>query len=161
MVCKLDNHRNIVEVEAAVKDGTMTINEAALELDCTYQEAWRHFKECLNVPIEQIEFEGYLNILRQLVVKMNGRVNDLELTPTNPASVKMVTALVKEIRGLISKLAELEGRMSRSPMLQLTQVNVKFNRLTSFMFNELCDECKLKLSSQLNQMELPKLEDYR
>lgn len=161
MTCKLDNHLDIVGVETSVNGGVMTITEAARELDCSYQEAWRHFKDCVKAPVEQIEHEGYLTILRELVMKMKSRFDDLDLTPTNPASVKMVTTLVKEIRGLVNNLAELEGRMSRSPLLQLTQINVKYNQLTSFMFSSLCTECKLKLVNQLENAEQIKLEDYR
>lgn len=161
MTCKLDNHPDILDVETSVKGGVMTITQAARELDCSYQEAWRHFKECLQVPVEQIEFEGYLAILRELVIKMKKRVDSLALTPTNPSSIKMLTSLVKEIRGLVGNLAELEGRLSRSPILQLTQINVKFQKLTSFMFSTLCNECKLKLTNQLEDMEKVKLEDYR
>ena len=161
MTCKLDNHPDIVDVETSVKGGVMTITEAARELDCSYQEAWRHFKECVKAPVEQIEYEGYMTILRELVMKMKNRVDSLTLTPTNPSSVKMLTSLVKEIRGLVGNLAELEGRLSRSPMLQLTQINVRYNKLTAFMFSTLCTECKLKLANQLEQTETIKLEDYR
>lgn len=159
MVCSLDNHKDISAVEDAVKAGTMTIQEASIELDASYQETWRHFKDCVQVPVEQIEFEGYLAIMRELVLKLKNRVDELDTTPTNLSSVKMVTALVQQIRGLISNLAELEGRLQRSPMLKLTQINVKYNQLTSFMFSELCEICKLKLSTRLE--ELPQLEDYR
>ena len=161
MTCKLDNHPGIVDVETSVKEGTMTITEAARELDCSYQEAWKHFKECLEVPVEQIEFDGYLAILRELVIKLKTRVDSLDLTPTNPSSVKMITALVHQLRGLVGNLAELEGRLSRSPMLQLTQINIKYNKLTAFMFSNLCDDCKLKLADQLEHMEKIELEDYR
>lgn len=161
MVCKLDNHPKIAEVERSVKEGVMTITEAARELDSTYQETWKHFKECVKAPVENLEFEGYLAIMRELILKMKTRVDSLESTPTNAVSVKMLTSLVREIRGLVGNLAELEGRFQRSPLLQLTQINVKFEKLTAFMFTSLCDDCKLKLASQLEQMEPLKLEDHR
>ena len=161
MTCKLCKHPRISEVEGLVRAGKLDIRAASRELDASYQETWKHFKECATAPEDEKEFEEYLDIMRNLVVRLNERVKDLEDTPTSLVSVKMLTSLVKEIRGLIRDLGALEGRLRSSPLVQLTNITVKYEKLTSIMFSSLCDTCRLKLAKQLEVMEPIKLEDYR
>ena len=162
MTCSLCNNTNIGDIERLVHSNEMSMNEAAHELDCTYQDAWKHFNKCL-VPVENSEqFEMYLGMMRDIVLKLNTRVESLEKVPTDLISVKMITSLTKELRGMIRDLGSLEGRIQSSPLIQLNQVTIKYSKLTSLMFSALCPECQLKLADGLDKIEqAPDLENYR
>ena len=151
--CPICSHPKRAEVEAAVKSGELTITKAAKMFGADYTTTWRHFKECLKEPIENREFEDNLMILREIICRLNDRVQDLEDLPTDLISVRMLTNLTKELRNGIKDLAELEGQFRASPLIQLNQITIQYEHLTSFLFTQLCPECKLKLSSHLTNLE--------
>ena len=124
-----------------------------MKLDEDYQSTWRHFKYCLKEPVEDEDFENLLKILQKLIIRLDQRVDELEGTPTNLISVKMVTTLARELRGCIGALAELEGKIKVSPLIQLTSVTMKLEKITSFMFAELCDNCKEKFITYADELE--------
>ena len=159
MTCKVCNHSRIGEIEGLIRADKLTIQDASRELGCSYQEAWKHFNKCLTAPGDADEFEGHLLLLKELVRKLKARVDDLDETPTTIVSVKMLTSLVKELRGLIRDLGALEGRLQSGALIQLTSITVKYEKLASVMFSNLCDECRSGLIVELEQLE--KLDDPR
>lgn len=161
VTCKVCKHPRVAEIEALVRANKLTIQDASRELGCSYQEAWAHFNRCLAEPANADQFAQDLILLRELVFKLNDRVNDLEDTPTTKISVNMLTSLTREIRGLIRDLGALEGRLQSGTLIQLNQVNVKFEKLTSIMFSSLCDKCRGSLISELEKLEKIDLEQMR
>jgi len=153
MTCKVCKHPRVAEIEGLVRAGKLTIQDASRELDCSYQEAWGHFNRCLKEPGNVDEFEEHLVLLRELVIKLKRRVDDLDDTPTTVISVKMLTSLVKELRGLVRDLGALEGRLQSGALIQLTSVTVKYEKLASVMFSNLCDDCRTNLIEELEQLE--------
>ena len=134
-------------------NGKTTMEEAAREVGEPLSDVRRHFVECIKQD-DDSEFDEYMHIMKDLVISMNLRVAELEGLPTNLPNVKMVTGLVREIRGLIKDLAELEGRLQRSPMIQYNMVTMQYESLTKFLFEHLCDECKLSVGKQLAAADL-------
>jgi len=161
MVCKLCKHPRIGEIEGLVKAGRLDIADASRELDAHYQETWKHFNECIKPPTEEKEFQEYLSILRELVMKLKHRIDDIEDVPTNLLSVKMLTSLIKELRGVVRDLGTLEGRLQSGTLIQLTNITVRYEKLTSLMFSNLCDNCRMSLIQELEKLETPSLQDMR
>ncbi len=153
MVCKICENPKIEDVEISVKSGRITIKEAAMELGADYQSTWSHFKHCLKEPVEDKDFEDLLKILQKLIFRLDRRVDELEEAPTNLVSVKMLTALASSLRGCIKDLAELEGKIRTSPLIHLTNVTMKLDKITSFLFSELCDACKEKFIIYVEELE--------
>ena len=161
MPCKLCRHERINEIESLVRASKLTMPDAARELSCTYQEVWKHFNNCLKAPGNEEEFEKYLKILRELVDRLNTRVEDIEGTPTNLITVRMLTSLTKEMRGVIRDLGALEGRLQTGTLIQLTNVTIKYEKLTNILFSSLCDKCRGNLITELEAMEPINLEAMR
>ena len=153
MVCKICENPKIEDVEIAVKAGRITIQQAATQLGEDYQSTWQHFKHCLKEPVMDKDFEGLLKILQKLIFRLDKQVDDLEESPTNLVSVKMITSLASALRGCIKDLAELEGKIRTSPLISLTNITMKLDKLTSFMFSELCDNCKEKFIAYVEDLE--------
>ncbi len=153
MACKICENPKIEDVEIAVKAGRITIQQAAMELGEDYQSTWRHFKYCLKEPVEDKEFEELLGILQKLVFRLDKRVDDLDETPTSLVTVKMLTSLASALRGCIKDLAELEGKIRASPLISLSNITMKLDKITSFMFAELCDPCKEKFINYVENIE--------
>lgn len=153
MTCKLCRHPRIAEIEALHRAGKITIEDASRELSASYQETWAHFNRCLAPLADEDAFEVYLNLMRELVNKLKDRVDDLDETPTTIVSVKMLTALVKELRGLIRDLGALEGRIQSGAIIQLNQVSDKYQKLTGIMFSGLCESCRAQMIAELERLE--------
>jgi len=138
-------HPRIKEVEEKVKSNQMGLREAAIELNVSYQAIWNHFKESGRLPSEDEEFEYYLYILKELIEDIKKRLDEIDTRPTDLVTSRILSLLSKEIRGSIRDLAELLGRVQTGIIIQFNQLNVRYNKLSSFMMASCCPDCKKKL----------------
>ena len=139
--------------------GKITLEDISRDSGMSYQMVWRHFHEHVEVSVQNGQIvlkqikpeENYIEVLHNLMDDLRRMVKDLQDEPTNQATVKMKTQLISEIRGLIRDLCTLEGTLRRGPLIQLNQLNIQFEYLTSYLAMNLCEHCKKKVAEFLVQ----------
>jgi len=97
--------------------------------------------------------DWYLNKLASMIKQLDGWLK-LSLTrdPTND-TIKTGILIVKETRGVLSQMAELQGRVDRgrSVNIQIENMNVRYQQLTNLLLQGMCDQCRGKLIELLDQ----------
>jgi len=126
--------------------GRLNTDEAAQLLGVSRDKVQKHLRECLKTETLGIE---YVSTLKELVDKLKAMVDDLEGRGTNPMTVKMVTSLVHELRGLVRDVATLEGRLQVAPLIQINQLNLKLEKIQSFVLQKLPEEYQKLLLTHL------------
>jgi len=89
--------------------------------------------------------EDYTKSLHKMFVQLKLKCNELLSMPTTLANVRMMTACIREARELCKDIAMLQGRLQSMTVIQLTQLNVQFERLTQFLVSEVCERCQKKV----------------
>ena len=159
--CPVCSHPRGPEVLRKVFEGQLTLRDAARELGVSYPYIWRcynyHFKvrasdkgvDLIPRDDEEIEEIEYAEELKQLIHKLKRKVNEVL---DDPSIRDRPTAWIRQFRGVIRDLAELEGRLQKAPLIQLTQYNIRFEQLTAFLMKDLCDNCKRKAIKFLEEL---------
>ena len=144
--CAVCQHSKGASVISEIALGRLTTDEAAKLLGVSRDKVQRHLRECLNTETLGIE---YVLTLKELVEKLKTMTEDLEGRGTNPLTVKMMTSLVHEIRGLVRDVATLEGRLQVAPLIQINQLNLKLEKIQSFVLQKLPNKYQKLLLEQL------------
>jgi len=140
--------------------GKRTVENIARDAGVSYQVAWKHFREHVQVNIENgqivlqklAEEENYVEVLKNLMTDLRTMVTDLKEEPTNQSTVRMKTELIREIRGLIRDMCTLEGTISKGPLIQLNQLTIQFEYLMSYLATDLCGSCRQKIMDHLEKI---------
>jgi len=151
--CKVCSHKENWSVTNAFLRGEIDMYEAARRLDTSYDVFWHHIKKCLKKESEQIEGKGYSEILDDLFKKLTIRCNELLALPVNPSNERMLRLSVQSIMDVMSRISQLKGLVSQ-PFLQLNQLTVQFNKITSFLVTELCPRCKSKVIKFVEEVKV-------
>jgi len=155
MSCRVCENPQCKDIINEIASGNISLNDAAKKLNVTYNELVLHIKEHLNALPKPEIGNDEIDIgkaLREMLRLLKARVFvflDTEVTPDNE---RMLTSLVKETRGLVMNIAELEGKLSNQPIIELKTVKMQFNDLTGFLITELCLVCRAKIQQKLEQM---------
>jgi hypothetical protein len=62
--------------------------------------------------------------------------------------------LAREVRLTLESLAEFQGRLNRGggdTTIKLTQINIKYMKLTQALMTEVCEECRPKIIEILDE----------
>lgn len=129
--------------------------DVATELDCTYEQVMAHINGGHEL---QVDDQGRLQSSDVLLKRLSDNLNTLQdwadfVTSTVSGSadldnnkIRMLTTLVKEIRGGIGDIAELQGRKGPGDAIMQVQVlNARVVDLTNTIIDVCCDDCKLKI----------------
>ena len=151
--CPIHNSPKGPEVLRRVFEGVLDLRAAARELDVSYPLMWRcynyHYKmkaSAKGVSLELKESEEMEEVeftedLKGIIQKLKHKVDEVL---SDPSVRDRPTAWIHQFRGCIRDLAELEGKLQRAPLIQLTQLNVQFEHLTTFLIRDLCEDCREK-----------------
>lgn len=157
MPCKICEDPEGQRLIEAIAEGKISITDAAKKLGVTFADFEIHIKNHMEekpLPRPRLE-EGEIDIgrtLRETLRLLKARVSVFMQTEVTPENERMLTALVKEVRGLVMNIAELEGKLSGQPLIELKTIKMQFNDLTGFMITELCPVCKAKIQNRLEEM---------
>jgi len=133
--------------------GKRTLTEAARELSVSVDLVRHHLKECMKRVKEperqQREERDYPILLNDLLMKLREKIYEIYEMRTTPTNIRMLTLALSEARKLCTDIATLEGRLQQSFVVQFNQLNIQFEKLTSFMITSLCRECREKVQAYL------------
>lgn len=90
---------------------------------------------------EELEEVEFTDDLKEIIQKLKRKVHEVL---GDPSARDRPTAWIHQLRGCIRDLAELEGKLQKAPLIQLTQLNVQFEHLTTFLIRDLCENCREK-----------------
>lgn len=158
--CPVHTHPKGPVVLRKVFDGQMDLRDAARELDISYPMVWRCYNYHYKIEagsgstsislkeeadLSEAEFtEDLKEIIRSLKEKVHAVLED-------SSAKDRPTAWIHQFRGAIRDLAELEGKLQKAPLIQLTQLNIQFEKLTTFIISQLCPECQKKVMQYLEE----------
>jgi len=75
----------------------------------------------------------------------------VEMNPS-PENIKLGLAVVKETRGTLDQLAEMQGRKDsgRNVNVQIENMNMRYQQLTNVILQEVCGECRNRIIKSLD-----------
>ena len=132
--CAVCHHPKGPTVVSDIALGRLNTEEAAKILGVSKEQVQKHLRECLKAETLGLE---YVDTLKELVTKLKKMIDDVEGKGVNPLTVKMMTSLVHEVRGLVRDVATLEGRLQVAPLIQINQLNLKLEKIQSFVLQKL------------------------
>jgi len=139
--------------------GQLDVVMASRLLKTTVDAIRYHLKTCMK-KVEEPEREpitdDYAKELHKLFKKLRRKVDDIVIMPISPSNIKMLTETVKEIRNLCTDIATLQGRLQSTTIIQLTQLNLQFEKMTQFFLTQACPECRKKMIQFLESITVKK-----
>jgi len=145
--------------------GNLTYVEAAKELRLPTSTVWHCFSEHWSVEAEgekvtlrllqQAETtEDFVTLLRKSIKKFILRLETAMEMPVTSYNEGAITKLSAELRALMRDILEFEGKLKSTPLIQLNVLQVQLQKLTSFLFSELCEGDRQKLLKILPELAL-------
>jgi hypothetical protein len=92
-----------------------------------------------------------LKLLKMLEDWLQYQILDGGLDKTK---VELGIKLAREVRLTLESLAEFQGRLNRGggdTTIKLTQINIKYMKLTQALMTEVCEECRPKIIEILDE----------
>lgn len=159
--CVVCSHPQGEEITDALAAGTLTVHDAANMLGTDFDTVWTHFQKHLRVPKktdvptsipgETISVDEMISTLTYLLGRLRARV-DLYLSGSAIGENDRTAAqLVRELRGLTTDIALLQGKLSNLPLQKIDDLTKSIESINSFMATELCDSCKLRLAEKIGE----------
>ena len=158
MSCKICETVLGRELTGKVLDADITISEAARKLGVPYKVFEEHLKEHMDralprpIVTEKAEDIDLGKTLREVLLMLKSRAQVFVETDVTPENERMLSMLVKELRGISMNIAELEGKLMNMPLVELKSIKMQFNDLTGFMITDMCPVCKAKIQQKLDDM---------
>ena len=156
--CPICNHTENIHVTNEILRGVMTIGEAAIFFEVDRELMEIHVKEHIRVlptdggalvAIERQEMDS-IGMLQELIFKLK-ELFDKYSKGDDVTTVRALTTLVKELRGCIRIMEELTGKLQTGPMITLHLQQITINKVQSFLMEEVCDDCRLKVVEHLGK----------
>ena len=94
----------------------------------------------------------YLQKLATLMKQLDDWMKyTVEMNPSME-NIKLGLAVVKETRGTLDQLAEMQGRKDsgRNVNVQIENMNVRYQQLTNIILKEVCGECRNRIIKSLD-----------
>jgi len=163
--CPICNHDDNISVTNDILKGVMTISQAATYFSVRRDVMEIHVKEHIRVlptnsgqlvAVERTEMDS-IGLLQELIFKLKD-LFDKYAKVDDDTSVSAITRLVKELRGCIRIMEELNGKLQTGPMITLHLQQIVINKVQSFLMEEVCPDCRLKVVEYLGkELELSKM----
>lgn len=106
----------------------------------------------------------YLQKLATLMKQLDAWMKyTIEMNPS-PENIKLGLQVIKETRGTLSDLAEMQGRKDsgRNVNVQIENMNVRYQQLTNIILQEVCGDCRNRIIKSLDAqmiVSLPETKD--
>lgn len=148
------------ELSEAVVAGKLTVYELSRAMGIGYDVAWKHIREHLTSTAvgspaaesslsTEMSTEEMIQTLSYVVSRLRSKVDVYLATAGNAENDRTAASLIKELRGLITDIATLEGKLQKLPLEKLESLTKALDKINAFMVTELCDSCKLKLAEKI------------
>jgi len=138
---RLQDDPNYTKVVTAILEGQVTIKAGALALQTSEENLWHHVQGLIEAQKTEAQPVEFTEILRGLIQDLQKKVKSMMLLPLEDRP----TSVIRELRGCILDLATLEGKLTAQPIVQLNQVTMQLNQITSFLYSGLCPACQAKV----------------
>jgi len=150
--CRICNDLRAIDVLAKVWNGSLSLREAAKELNVSYPMLWHHvrFHETAQSGQKPTRTDT-LEILEEITNILKQRLDEMKNLPIGPIHERMLTQNIEVLRRTLMDLERLTGRLRAAPLIQLQQVTIHYEALLSFLTTELCESCKLRIMQFLEK----------
>jgi len=132
--------------------GKMTYPEAAEAFGVTKGEVFDYVRSALQEydqrDLMAADVPQLLGILRSLIGMLRQKTKNF-LMYANMENYKPATAMIKELRGVIKDIADIEAKMAAGPKVEVEQLTIIINNLEDFLATDLCDDCRVKAAERL------------
>jgi hypothetical protein len=140
-----------------VYKGELTYVKAAQMMGLETPTVWRCFREHweeisteegIKLRLKQAtDIDEYVAVLKDTIHIFTERLANAASTdlPFGLQNERALTTLSKESRELMRDILEFEGKLKTGVNIQYNILNIKFTKLTAFLFSELCEADRAKL----------------
>ena len=135
--------------------GQITLADAAKYADVDEPMFWHHINRHLDDEDTTTEFltkEGRVRILDQCLQRLYQKVKEQFIMPNDPTTVKSLTALTHQLRGLARDMAVLEGDVKLGTEVRLQEINIQMSTFQSWLLENLCPVCKARFVQHLEEL---------
>ena len=159
--CKVCNHPQARDVMLKIYRGELTYVKAAQIMGFDTPTVWRcfreHWKELstekgIKLRLKQsTDIDDYVCTLKDTIHIFTERLANAATTdlPFGLQNERALAVLSKESRELMRDILEFEGKLKTGVSIQYNILNIKFTKLTSFLFAELCETDRKKLLERI------------
>ena len=105
----------------------------------------------------------YLNKLAKLMKQLDDWMTYAVQMNPSPENIKLGLSVVKETRGTLDQLAEMQGRKDsgRNVNVQIENMNMRYQQLTNVILQEVCGECRNRIIKSLDAQMTVSLPETR
>lgn len=158
--CPVCKHASRESLEMQVLLGQVSFQDAAEKLDTDLPALWHHMKYHLDDKEEEALSEASytreqrIKILDKCLNQLYKKARMLFLLPPESQTIKSLTILVQQLRGLARDVAILEGDVEIGTKVTIQQLNVEMTKIQSWLVEHLCYNCKKLFVGHMEE-ELP------
>lgn len=88
-------------------------------------------------------------LLKSVVGELRNRTIEWLSMPISYDNYKPVTSMIRELRGLIKDISNVEQKLNVVPQHKIESLNDQLDVLMQFVGTSMCDECKVKVADFL------------
>ena len=153
MSCPVCFHPRAEEVLRRVRNGEITLKQAAQILGVTYRQLWNHtrFHMGRTKEIRETDVDA-LEVLQEITKILKGRLEELRHLDISPSNERAIVAVCDSLRKTIMDLERLAGRLQAAPIIQLQKITVHYEYLLQLITSELPKEYQERILKKLEEM---------
>ena len=166
--CDLCLFEKMEQYEMDYLDKRSTVKEIikALEeeehIECNTYKFYNHIKHHLNPQVVLAYSKNADLLANEIIDKKAEMINQIDTiigklqaiegsinADAEPAMIKAYTGMISEFRRLILDEAKLEGEVKGSQHVHVQNLSIEFNKFSERIMQDVCQNCKIKLTKTL------------
>ena len=143
--CSFKDHSDLPRVESEVRQGTMTIRDAAQQLGVPEEEFWNHIQKCIIEKEEDVGEVDLFTLYNEMIFIMRKKLRKLEKTATSPTDIKALAVIASTVNQCAFNLAKLKKLVDVAPLVEIKNFQIELNQIQEFLVTSLCPTCQTKV----------------